>query len=160
MYFTGVVLKSLSMKRLLLIILIASFASAARTQSAADTGFARQKQYIDSLTLSIDNNKQLTANLFTGELMYGSFRANCYYMVGSGIISKMECFFNDSTAGKKILYYNQENIPVKISDRGQLYYYADNKLFHPDGRPVKPYIAKDMVFFSQEISKLLLAIMN
>lgn len=148
------------MKRLLLITLIAFIASAARTQSASDTGFARQKQYIDSLTLAIDNNKTLTSNLFTGELMYGSFRANCYYVVGSGIISKMECFFNDSTAGKKILYYNQENIPVKISDRGQLYYYAGNKLFYPDGRLVKQYIAKDMVFFSQEISKLLLAIMN
>lgn len=134
--------------------------SALQAQTSADTGFARQKQHIDSLTLSIDNNKQLTSNLFTGELMYGSFRANCYYVVGSGIISKMECFFNDSTAGKKILYYNQENIPVKISDRGQLYYYAGNILFHDDGRKVKSYVAKDMIFFSQEISKLLLAIMN
>ena len=148
------------MKRLLLIILIAFVASVGRAQSAADTGFARQKQYIDSLTLAIDSNKLLTSNLFTGELMYGSFRANCYYIVGSGIISKMECFFKDSTAGKKILYYNQENIPVKISDRGQLYYYAGNTLFYADGRPVKPYISKDMIFFSQEISKLLLAIMN
>ena len=148
------------MKRLLLIILIVFVASAGRAQSAADTGFAHHKQYIDSLTVAIDNNKQLTSNLFTGELMYGSFRANCYYIVGSGIISKMECFFKDSTVGKKILYYNQENIPVKISDRGQLYYYAGNTLFYADGRPVKAYIAKDMVFFSQEISKMLLAVMN
>lgn len=148
------------MKRLLLIILIVVVASATRAQSTADTSFAHQKLYIDSLTSAIDNNKLLTSNLFTGELMYGAFRANCYYIVGSGIISKMECFFNDSTAGKKILYYNQENMPIKISDKGQLYYYAGDKLFYADGRPVKSYIAKDMVFFSHEISKLLLAIMN
>ena len=147
------------MNRLLLLLLIAFICPGLRAQSAADTGFARQKQIIDSFSLAIDNNKLLTHNLFTGELMYGAFKANCYYVVGSGTISKMECFFADSTAGKKVLYF-QDNLPVRIIDRGQPYYFTRSTLYHPDGRPVKPYIARDMVFFSQEINKLLLPLMD
>lgn len=147
------------MKRLLLLLLPVTIYTGLFAQAAADTGFARQKQQIDSLTTSIDNNKLLTSNLFTGELMYGAFRANCFYVVGSGTISKMECFFNDSTAGKKVLYFRDNNL-LRIVDKGTPYYYAGDKLFHPDGKPVKSYIAKDIVFFSQELNKMLLNLMD
>lgn len=144
---------------LLLFLIIASSSSGLRAQSIADTGFARQKQYIDSFTLAIDSNKLLTHNLFTGDLMYGPFKANCYYVVGSGTISKMECFFSDSTQGEKVLYFIDNN-PVRIIDRGQTYYCTGSSLYYADGRAVKPYIARDMVFFSQEIYKLLLPLMD
>ena len=147
------------MKRLFSLSFIAFTSLALNAQSASDTGFAQQKKSIDSLVRSIDNNQLLTHNLFTGELMYGAFRANCYYVVGSGTISKMECFFTDSTAGKKVLYF-QDNVPVRINDKGQLYYYTGNNLLYPDGRPVKQYIAKDMIFFSQELYKMLVVLMD
>ncbi len=147
------------MKRLFLSLAIIVISLGLNAQSPSDTGFAAQKFSIDSLAQSIDNNKLLTHNLFTGELMYGAFRANCYYVVGSGTISKMECFFNDSTVGKKVLYF-RDSAPVRITDKGQLYYCSGNTLFHPNGKPVKQYIAKDMLFFSQELYKMLVVLMD
>jgi hypothetical protein len=80
-------------------------------------------------------------------------------MVGSGLISKMECFFVDNNAGKKVLYFH-DNVLVRIIDRDQLYYCSGNNLYTPDGRMVKLYISKDILFFSQELNKMLLAMMD
>ena len=147
------------MKRplLLLVVLFISFHVSA--QSSADTSFAHQKQVIDSIVQSIEGNKLLTHILATGDLMWGQFKGNCYYIVGSGMISKMECFFADSNAGKKVLYY-KDNELLRIVDKGVPYYFARAKLFYADGRLVRPHIARDMVFFAQEANKLMLNVLD
>jgi hypothetical protein len=147
------------MKRPLLFILVLFFSFRLSAQSAADTGFVHQKLVIDSIVQSIEGNKLLTHILATGDLMWGQFKGNCYYIVGSGMISKMECFFADSSAGKKVMYY-KDNELLRIIDKGVTYYFAGTKLFYADGRPVKPYIARDMVFFAQEANKLMLNVLD
>ena len=147
------------MKRPLLLLLIVFISFRISAQSSADTSFAHQKLVIDSLVQSIESNKLLTHILATGDLMWGQFKGNCYYVVGSGMISKMECFFADSSAGKKVMYY-KDNELLRIVDKGVPYYFAGAKLFYGDGRQVKPYIARDMVFFAQEANKLMLNVLD
>lgn len=147
------------MKRLLLLLLVSVISMNLSAQSSADTGFALQKKVIDSLMGSIDNNKMMTHILATGDLMYGAFKANCYYVVGTRKISKLECFFADSTAGKKVIYY-LDNEPFRIIDKSVAYNYAGNELFYDDGRPVKKYISRDLVFFMQEVIKLMLNVLD
>jgi hypothetical protein len=147
------------MKRPLFFLVILFISFRVSAQSSADTSFAHQKQVIDSLVQSIEGNKLLTHILATGDLMWGQFKGNCYYVVGSGMISKMECFFADSIAGKKVMYY-KDNELLRIVDRGVPYYFAGTKLFYADGRPVRPHIARDMVFFAQEANKLMLNVLD
>jgi hypothetical protein len=147
------------MKRPLLLLFVVCTSFRLSAQSVSDTSFSHQKQVIDSLVQSIEANKLLTHILATGDLMWGQFKGNCYYVVGSGMISKMECFFADSSAGKKVMYY-KDNELLRIIDKGVPYYFAGSKLFYADGRPVKPYIARDMVFFAQEANKLMLNVLE
>jgi hypothetical protein len=147
------------MKRPLLLMFVVITSVRMSAQSVADTSFSHQKQVIDSLVQSIEANKLLTHILATGDLMWGQFRGNCYYVVGSGMISKMECFFADSSAGKKVMYY-KDNELLRIIDKGVPFYFAGSKLYYADGRLVKPYIARDMVFFAQEANKLMLNVLE
>ncbi len=148
------------MQRLVLFLTAIFLSVCLVAQSNVDSTYSRLRQSADSLTASIDSDKILTTNLFTGNLMWGDFRANCFYKVGTYAIPKMEIFFADSSAGKKVLYFDKENGLVKIIHKGLTYYYTGTKLIDANGRPVKPYIANDIVFFSQEVNKLLLNLLE
>jgi hypothetical protein len=148
------------MKRPLLLLLVTFISFQLSAQTAADTGFAGQKYSIDTLVKSIDDNKMMTHVLAAGKLVYGDFKANCYYVVGSGVISKMECFFVDTTAGRKLIYYNKENEPVRMIDKNVSYYCAGKKLFYADGKPVRPHIARDIIFFMEEMNKMMMGLME
>jgi hypothetical protein len=147
------------MKRPLLLMAVLFISFQLSAQPAADTSFSFQKQQIDAIVNGIDNNRQLTHILATGDLMWGEFKGNCYYIIGSGMISKMECFFADSTAGKKVMYY-KDNELVSLVDNGTTYYFANAKLYYADGRQVRPHIARDLVFFAQEAYKLMLNVLE
>lgn len=129
-------------------------------QPKADSTYSQWRYSADSLTNTIDTNKIFTTNLFTGNLMWGDFRANCYYKVGTYTIPKMEIFFVDSAAGKKVLYFDKDNGLIKIINKGLTYYYTGSALIDSNGKPVKPYIANDIIFFSQEVNKLLLNLLE
>ena len=147
------------MKYLLQILLLLCVLSYhANSQSLTDTGFAGQKQRIDSITAITDSNKMLTHNLFLGSLVWGSFNANIFYMVGTPVINKAEYFFTTGSAGKKIFYYNNNQL-IKVIDNGTEYYY-DSKLFDKSGKPIKDYIAKDLVLFSQESYRMMLSMIQ
>src|SRR5689334_2424680 len=94
---------------------ICIFSYRSNAQSAPDTGFAAQKQHIDSLVSLTESNKMLTNNLFLGSLVWGSFNANIFYMVGSQKIDKAEYFFKEGNAGKKIFYYDNNSQLIKIN---------------------------------------------
>lgn len=147
------------MKRPLLLLLTMFICLHLSAQSTADNDFPRKKMAIDSLVYSIDTNKLMTHILATGDLMYGQFKGNCYYLVGSGLISKLECFFVDANAGKKVMHYKDGEL-LRIEDKGSTYYCSGTNLFYPDGRPLKAYMARDMLFFAVEVNKLMLNVLE
>jgi hypothetical protein len=147
------------MKRPLLLLLVFFICVRLSAQSSSDTGFISHKKVIDSLVHAIDTNKLMTHILATGDLMYGQFKGNCYFIVGTGVISKLECFFADANAGKKVMYY-KDNELLQIVDKGTTYYYNRTNLFDVNGRPLKPYIARDMLFFAVEANKLMLNVLE
>lgn len=147
------------MKRPLLLLLVMFISAQLSAQSSSDTGFVHHKKVIDSLVYAIDTNKLMTHILTTGDLMYGQFKGNCYYVVGTGVISKLECFFADSNAGKKVMYY-KDNELLRIVDKGTSYYFAGANLFYADGKPVKSYIARDMLFFAVEVNRMMLNVLE
>lgn len=142
------------MKKLLLLLHAILLSSLLMAQAPDSTVFMAEKQRIDSLVQSIDSDRRMTHILSAGTLLWGEFKANCYYMVGSNLIYKMECFFSDSTAGNKVFYYN-DNAPVQIIDKGTAYYLAGDTLYNTDGRKVKSYLANDIVFFSKEVNRMM-----
>jgi hypothetical protein len=129
-----------------------------QAQSSSDTGFAGQKFRIDSLVTLTDSNKKLTQNMFVGSLMWGSFNANISWLVGTPGFNKAEYFFKEGNAGKKIFYYNKNEL-IKIIDNGVEYYYAKS-LFDKNGKPIKDYLAKDILFFSQQSYQMMLAMIQ
>lgn len=142
------------MKKIFLLLNAVLLSSLLLAQAPDSISFTAEKHRIDSLVQSIDNDKRMTHTLSAGTLLWGEFKANCYYIVGSNVIYKMECFFNDSTAGRKVFYYN-DNEPAQIIDKDVIYYYAGNALYHTDGRKVKSYLAHDIVFFSKEVNRMM-----
>jgi hypothetical protein len=147
------------MKRPMLLLLTVLISHHLSAQSVADNDFPRKKQLIDSLVYSIDTNKLMTSILTTGDMMYGQFKGNCFYVVGTGMISKLECFFVDANAGKKVMHYKDGEL-LRIDDKGTTYYCSGTNLFYADGRPLKPYMAKDMLFFAVEVNKLMLNVLE
>lgn len=147
------------MKRIIhTILFICILSIKVNAQSSADTSFAGLKAGIDSQVTLIDSNKKLTQNIFLGSLMWGSFNANISWLVGIQAINKAEYLFKEGNAGKKIFYYNKNEL-IKIIDNGVEYYYAKS-LFDKNGKPIKDYISKDILFFSQQSYQMMLAMIQ
>lgn len=140
-------------KLLLLLCIITTQASA---QSTPDTSVIRQKKFIEAQIQSIDSNKLLTSNLFNGTLQWGDFNANCYHLLENKTILKLEFFFLTGTAGKKIFYYNND-VAVKIIDNGVEYYVFNNSLYDKKGMLMKDLASQDLVMFSKEARKMIVA---
>ena len=126
-------------------------------QAQDDSLFASQKKLIDGQVHVIESDTLLSQTPLTGTLMWGDFKANSFYILATKKLLKLEFFFNDSTAGKKVFYYHNDNL-IKVTDKGNDYYYI-NFLRDTRGNAINRSTERDLLFFSREMQKMTLSLL-
>ena len=145
------------MKNSILPILLVCLLFSSASYAQADSLFTSQKQVIDEQVLAIESDTLLSQTPLSGTLMWGDFKANSYYILKTKKLLKLEFFFSDSAAGKKIFYFHDHNL-IKITDKGTDYYYI-NFLRDNNGNAINRSIERDLLFFTREMKKMTLGLL-
>jgi len=140
------------MKNIFLTVILCYILSFSFGQSATDSAFNTQLQTIRQQVADIDGNPLISNTPLAGSLMWGAFNGNCIYILETKTLLKLECYFDDSTAGKKTFYYKDDKL-IKVVDKEITYYYI-HYLRDKEGNPINRSIERDLLFFSDQIKKL------
>ena len=122
------------------------------SQDQTDSVFVKTLDNIETLVSNTDNNPKISNMPLTGTLMWGDFHGNCTYILSSKTMLKLEFFFDDSTAGKKTFYYDNDQL-IKIIDNGVVYYHV-KYLRDAAGNPINRATERDLLFFSDQMKKM------